>query len=85
MTNEADHEDLQAKKTKDFLETSQNSLEVRFVSLINSKPICPPYLSLVPFKNFGEVSDALVESKKDEAMGIKKNSKSQVKWKSLLD
>ena len=31
----------------------QDSKSIRFVSMIDSRPVQPPYLSLMPFKNFG--------------------------------
>ena len=31
---------------------------IRFVSMIDSKPVQPPYLSLVPFKSFNKAGES---------------------------
>lgn len=45
----------------------------------------PPYLSLVPFKNFGQVNEALGGLKEEDTVAAKKNAKSKVQWNHLLD
>ena len=56
--------------------------------MIDSKPVQPPYLSLVPFKNFGDGDAAMNIAMSNQITGSRggaANSKnSQVKWNRLL-
>ena len=56
--------------------------------MIDSKPVQPPYLSLVPFKNFGDGDAAMniaMSNQNTGSRGGAANSKnSQVKWNRLL-
>lgn len=65
-----------------------NSSVVRFVSMIDSKPVQPPYLSLVPFKNFTKgdsITGRMMGGKDDhDALGRPQNKNSQIKWSKLL-
>jgi hypothetical protein len=88
------------KSSKDYLgggdgpEDSQTGMggQIRFVSMIDSKPVQPPYLSLVPFKSFGksDVASKLLFSSEavdldNRGGGVSGNSRASIKWSKLLN
>lgn len=62
-----------------YNDAALSDAQIRFVSMIDSKPVQPPYLSLVPFKNFGK-GDQQVPLKD----GDNRSRNPNFKWSRLL-
>jgi hypothetical protein len=57
---------------------------VRFVSMIDSRPVQPPYLSLVPYKSFTNGERSLNAAGLDGSTATDQKSKANIQWNKLL-
>jgi len=57
---------------------------VRFVSMIDSRPVQPPYLSLVPYKTFTNGERSVNAAGLDGSTAADQKSKKSIQWNKLL-